>query len=214
MKIAIPAGLTRSLISKAMQNKLWEKGDRALYEFCRREPRHNDISSTVPKLWLIGRSYAAPIERGAGGGDLDKIYSEAAIKLKKSRLDEKLSRLKPSDHPDCELALGIHNLVIGCLPDKNGYSKCRRSVASKYLHFHRPEQFVLFDSRAKSAVAKFFVLEKNDIWPKITADRQYYAFVQKCEAIKVEIAEKFDIQLTNKELDKVLLRFSKHSQKA
>lgn len=44
-------------------NSRWEYGNSVLYRMCEEEPEHKEIDVIVGKIWLIGRSYAAAIER-------------------------------------------------------------------------------------------------------------------------------------------------------
>jgi hypothetical protein len=191
-------------VLETIGNPLWVVANETLYDLCRRNASHRAIPDVVAKLVLIGRSYAAPIERGAGGAHLDIVYREAAIKLSKSGIDDKLSKLGHSACPTSDAALRIHVLVMECLPPKNGRPKCRRSVASKYLHFHRPEQFVLFDNRAVSAASKFVRAESKGA-PTVDHDRQYFRHAVKCEAIKAEIGQRIGIALNNRQIDELLL---------
>ncbi len=38
-------------------------GNGILYDMCKKYPRHNNESEIIAKIWIIGRSYAASIER-------------------------------------------------------------------------------------------------------------------------------------------------------
>jgi hypothetical protein len=38
-------------------------GNNCLYSLCEKYPRHKNVDEVVAKLWLIGRSYAAALER-------------------------------------------------------------------------------------------------------------------------------------------------------
>ena len=44
----------------------WAFGNEVLYRMCRESPLHEDPDVVVGKVWLIGRSYAAAIERRSG----------------------------------------------------------------------------------------------------------------------------------------------------
>ena len=44
-------------------NSRWEYGNSVLYRMCEEEPEHKQIDVIVGKIWIIGRSYAAAIER-------------------------------------------------------------------------------------------------------------------------------------------------------
>jgi len=51
-----------------------------LYDLCKQHPLHTDADEIVGKVWLIGRSYAAAIERckNADSFDGDFYYDVAA----------------------------------------------------------------------------------------------------------------------------------------
>lgn len=64
-------------------NSRWKYGNSVLYRMCEEEPEHKQIDVIVGKIWLIGRSYAAAIERRKNAvvvGD-DFYYDEVAPKL-------------------------------------------------------------------------------------------------------------------------------------
>lgn len=42
---------------------VWDIGNRILYDMCGAHPEHSQDGEIVAKVWLIGRSYAASIER-------------------------------------------------------------------------------------------------------------------------------------------------------
>ena len=60
-------------------NHRWEFGNSILYRMCEENPLHNDADVIVGKIWLIGRSYAAAIERrrNADGYQGDDFYFDA-----------------------------------------------------------------------------------------------------------------------------------------
>jgi hypothetical protein len=74
------------------------------------------------------------------------------------------------------------------------------------LHFHRPEQFVMLDTRATGAVGKFVKAFSGLTAPGI--DSLYSIHAAKCELTKAEIKRALDLKLSNRELDQVLLAFS------
>jgi hypothetical protein len=41
-------------------------GNHILYRMCHKQPGHTNVDVIAGKIWLIGRAYAAAIERGAG----------------------------------------------------------------------------------------------------------------------------------------------------
>ena len=47
----------------------WEFGNSILYQMCKDNPKHDQADVVVGKIWLIGRSYAAAIERRKNADD-------------------------------------------------------------------------------------------------------------------------------------------------
>ena len=92
--------LTAKLLHRTLsKDDPWSIGNQVLYDLCLRYPYHAVDAEIVAKIWLIGRAYAASIERGRGkaadsGLSNDRFYTGAVPKaLRKSRLDEKLKAL-------------------------------------------------------------------------------------------------------------------------
>lgn len=64
---------------------------------CSRYPSHNADDEIIAKIWLIGRSYAAAIERRKrqSEDDGDEFYTNnVAPKIRKSKIDQLLEPLK------------------------------------------------------------------------------------------------------------------------
>jgi hypothetical protein len=81
----------------------------------------------------------------------------------------------------------------------------KRSLASKYLHFHVPELFYIFDSRAEMAIrdCQEFIGKFNG--PKAPGDRVYSTFAAKCALLKSRCSTEFGLSLSPRELDNLLL---------
>ena len=50
-------------LEKAKAPSPWNVGNKVLYDLCRERPLHTDTQAVLAKIWLIGRAYAAAIER-------------------------------------------------------------------------------------------------------------------------------------------------------
>jgi hypothetical protein len=70
-------------------------GNEILYRMCERKPKHEDINIISSKVWIIGRAYAAAIERGVKkefrtglkpGEDFHQKIAAPAIK--KAKIDK------------------------------------------------------------------------------------------------------------------------------
>ncbi len=119
-------------------------GNKVLYRMCQEQPLHDSIDVIQGKLWLIGRSYAASIERKAGKNF--KIKHAAEI-IKNSKLDERIKTIADIDRLDnnnLSMILGVHSYFVKLLKEATGVEK--RSLASKYLHFHAPKSVLIYDS--------------------------------------------------------------------
>ena len=151
----------------------WSIGNQVLYDLCQRYPRHTVDSEIIAKIWLIGRAYSASIERGRGkaansGLSNDRFYAEAVPKaLRASRLDEKLgalAKLKETNESNVGPVLDAHTHLVHVFQGLTNKSK--RSLASKYLHFHRPDLFFIYDSRAVQGIRALGIPARDSMCPR------------------------------------------------
>src|ERR1019366_2260152 len=123
---------------------------------CEKEPKHEDIDIISSKVWIIGRAYAAAIERGVVGkfrrglkpGE-DFHQKKAAPAIKKSKIDkwiEAVSDIPRLTEENLKRSLECHKRMTDLFKKITGMEK--RSLASKYLHFHASNAFFIYDSRA------------------------------------------------------------------
>ena len=148
--------ITRADVDIALKPSPWDLGNQVLYKLCRDHPRHDRGDVIIAKIWLIGRTYAAAIERRKNAlASNDDFYETTVVeRIKGSPLDEWLGQLPKRGTDawaDLGLAVTIHKRLMDLFSDMTGLAK--RSLASKYLHFHRPDMFFLYDTRAKAALA-------------------------------------------------------------
>jgi len=133
----------------------WRIGNDALYDLCRARPRHKKEADVLAKIWLIGRSYAAAIERRNNGTqDNDRYYVTRVVPaIIKSPMDTWLADARQAGRASIKsaaVALEVHRKTTALFGRISGLNK--RSLASKYLHFHVPELFFIYDSRAVAAL--------------------------------------------------------------
>ena len=140
-------------------------GNEVLYRMCRDQPGHTNSDVIAGKIWLIGRAYAAAVERGAGKAILREAREKnkglpelIALDIAKSALDkwlESIDDVKKVDVENLDRVLAVHRKFVDLLKGlTKGKRATRRSFASKYLHFHKPLAFFLFDSRAQEKIHK------------------------------------------------------------
>lgn len=182
-----------------------------LYSLCADYPEHTDPEVVVAKLWLIGRAYAAPLERGRRTPRAPKnesFYTGVAVPaILSSSIDGWLHDLAGADltWDDLPLLLRTHRRLTDLFRAISG--KSQRSLASKYLHFHRPELFFIYDSRADAAARvecsdpRALELEKKD------ADPAYALFARRCLELIPVLQDELAVRVTPRVLDRYLLEY-------
>ncbi|SMM99355.1 hypothetical protein SPONL_542 [uncultured Candidatus Thioglobus sp.] len=182
-------------------------GNKVLYQMCNDQPLHNDIDIIVSKLWIIGRSYAASIERKAGK---DFKIENAAEIIKKSNIDGYIASVKNIDRLDSSniaLSLNAHKEFTSILKGITGIEK--RSLASKYLHFHMPKAFFIYDSIANKKIREKIRNKKSRFTITKNYDDEYEGFSLRCLYYR-ELFEKELGQLaTPRRIDMELLGYGK-----
>ena len=82
----------------------WTFANGILYQMCKENPSHDDRNVIVGKIWLIGRSYAAAIERRKNASDSndDFYYNVVAPKMISigSELDLRLDKIRQNKVED------------------------------------------------------------------------------------------------------------------
>lgn len=199
------------------ENSRWEFGNKILYKMCEEYPHHNDADVLSGKILLIGRSYAAAIERRKNADDYkgdDFYYDVVAPKMLEigDELDNRIESLKNNAGVifDCiPEILSTHKFLMDAFKEMTGLEK--RSLASKYLHFHCPEKFFIYDSRAKEAIRKIVKRPDKKILSEIVEyDPEYGDFV--CRMLELQkyldeklVDEKLGGHVTPRSIDSFLL---------
>jgi len=142
---------------------LYSRTDEVLYDMCRKWSNHRDLSIVQAKVRIIGRVYAAGVERKGEKDKTKGIYETVAKILQKkqtwidSEINE-LNRFKSLSIQSYERILRLHGYIVRLLK-KGTKSKLNfRSFVSKYLHFHVPI-VPLFDSVASN------IINRSDWYP-------------------------------------------------
>ena len=224
--------ISEERIKKARNQDMWGFANQILYDLCQRNPKHDDDSVIIAKVWLIGRAYAAAIERRKPTKNITLVNSDAeqqdssedfyvkevAPKIKSigSELDERIRRISCYSRITEALLPQIvdtHWFLTNVFSDISGMNK--RSLASKYLHFHVPNMFYIFDSRAYTRVGSITPKAKElkrDIRRCLcekSCDESYLDFVAKAYILNEKIYndENRKVWLTPRQLDSLLLNY-------
>lgn len=184
-----------------------------LYKLCADNFEHDKVNKILAKTIIIGRTYAVSLNR-----DRDRNFDERKKSINddfyqkqvvpifmKSKLDDQLRVLLKFNSATEALknALSTHYYLTKKLHRINNQNK--RSFSSKYLHFHVPNAFFIYDSRAKLAINEF--VKKDDIpnTSKYKFDKEYELFFYKCLFLQKRILESTNLLLTPRQLDNYLL---------
>jgi hypothetical protein len=200
----------RAQVLDAMSPSPWDFGNLLLYDLCRDYPSHSDDPTILAKVLLIGRVYAAAIERRhteGGSRTSDRFYiDKVAPTIRHSGIDSWLERARqaPPGNPDTlRIVIEVHSKTTELFGKISGLQK--RSLASKYLHFHLPQHFYIFDSRAQMAIRAFSgLLPRASRWNG-AADPEYRKFAEKCFHLIEHCAGRFGLRLLPRQLDNLLL---------
>lgn len=203
-----PIKITKHHVNKAKQKSEWDFGNKILYNLCGEYPYHKNIGQIVAKIWLIGRSYAAAIERRKKAKEYnDTFYTEVVgPTIMKSAIDQwinSLIKFRFSTFDNIENILTVHGNLMNLIKEMTGMKK--RSLTSKYLHFHKPNLFFIYDSRAINSIRKLTPPAKTKLKTRTNIDVEYAKFCLRCIKLRDEIKGKFDTHLSPRELDNLLL---------
>ncbi len=194
---------------------VWTFGNRMLYRMCQEYPAHEEVSVVAGKMLLIGRSYAAAVERRVIPSASDRIATDAfyelyvAPALIASKIDSKLRQIQ--QHPEFSvqslpLVLDAHHHLVAIMQRLVNQSK--RSLASKYLHFHAPAQVPIYDSIAAGRLSQLMPRRRVKYSSLGDVDATYARFALLLLNLRDDVEREFGARLTPRELDRLLLQTS------
>jgi len=213
-RVIVPT-LSTEVISKAVAKSPWDFGNKVLYEMCRENPDHKEDGVILGKIWLIGRSYSAAIERrrGKASANADAFYeNEVVPTIRNSGIDGWFGELRSADMDDLALHLEAHKRVMDLFARISGTDN--RSLASKYLHFHFPERFFIYDSRAQKSISRLTKPEGRRLPPLRGRDYDYACFFVRCVKLRKKLETQLAKAISPRDLDNILLAFSSQKDAA
>lgn len=202
------------MVDQAKGSHDWDLGNTILYDMCKANPLHADVPCVIAKVWLIGRSYAAAIERGRKKkGQSDEFYVQVVgPTIVDSEIDSWIGsakRCKGVSRSSIDVTLDVHHRTTKLLKKISSVGK--RSLASKYLHFHVPEMFYLFDTRALKALRTLSSYIGSVSDTRKPCDEKYGKFARRCLALQERVEADHSEHLSPRQLDNLLLQL--HSAK-
>jgi len=193
----------------------WDFGNQILYDLCRDNFEHKKNGRILAKVLFIGRIYAAAVERRKVKDEYisDNFYFEVVgPTLMASDIDERLARLKSYRTLTKNIIpeiLATHNSIVKMFNGPTGLKK--RSFSSKYLHFHLPNLFFIYDSRAERALRQIsrHVPKALKHFKKIpNTDDEYARFFCKCLDMKRQIEQQHNAQISIRQFDNLLINWA------
>jgi len=198
---------TGEFVRQALKEQsVWDLGNQTLYELCRKHPDHRSVDTIVAKVWLIGRSYASAIERRRVNREVtgDDFYvGVVAPAIRASKIDHWFAELRPLRRPAPHVVVAVHKRLTDLFRQISGQDK--RSLASKYLHFHVPKAVYIYDERASRAIRQVTSPLRSRARGLTEYDDEYAQFYLRCEVLRAQLEQVIGRAMTPREVDKVLL---------
>lgn len=203
---------SKKQIEKSQQETLWGHGNNILYNLCKNNYEHKKDDVIITKVLFIGRIYAAALERNSVNKNIDNTtfyFNTIPSTFGKSELDDRLSNLKAIGEltkDNIPSVLETHKYLMDTIKPITDLNS--RSFCSKYLHFHLPNLFFIYDSIALRNMgtyisripnAQYKIIRDNEF------DNEYAKFFCKCFVLRNEIKTQYEIELTTRQLDNLLL---------
>lgn len=211
----------------------WDISNQILYNMCQQYPSNTDSQSILAKTLIIGRTYAASIERRKVKSTIedaqpvaeiinDDFYVNHVVPIFQGlKLDDHIDEIRQwANTPLVSLSdeqiikvLSLHKILSGAFAKETGLQK--RSFASKYLHFHLSNIYFIYDSRAYAAlnlVLKEVKPPGKRIVDTEQADQEYASFFMKCLRL-LDYYKTVDenLPITPRQLDNLLIEISNQS---
>ncbi len=195
------------ILVECTKPQVWDVGNETLYRLCAERPNHTDLGEIVSKVWIIGRTYAAAIERRKYRKESknDDFYRTVVGKHIKNAQVDSWIHFDPTDWED-DAIVKAHGKLTCLFKNISGLNK--RSLASKYLHFHNPDLVYIYDSRAKLGLKRL----TKELGLKMAkpshlngCDDEYHQFYVQCQQVITELAKENSISLSPRQLDNALI---------
>ncbi len=202
-------------VATAMKDNSWTLGNQVLYDMCRNHPSQSETTAIVSKFWLIGRAYSAAIERRHTSKeepllDGENFYEHRLAPIyKQAGFDYVFAPLYDYEdiaESNLKHILEVHFKLTQTLQEVAG--QWNLSLASKYLHFHFPKLFYIYDSRAHSGLGRYVLGWQKQKLPTGSHHDVYYKFSLAMIALRDEIKSNYGLALSPQHLDGIVLQIN------
>ena len=192
--------IQKKLVIEAQKSRGYDFSNKILYDLCSQNPSHEEEEIIIAKVLMIGRVYAAAIERRKDGIKYRDYYTQNVAPNMKN-VDKILRPLTEGSENTSEETLRIHKEVQEVFKVISNQNK--PSLTSKYLHFHFPDLFYIFDSVANNKSRRVLknVCEPISYKTVDSVDNEYSKFYQRCAHIRKTIKDQTGVDLNPRHLD-------------
>lgn len=194
---------TREFIEDTLSGVLVDPRIRALYELCFMHRFHNQDEIVADKLRMIVR---ACVDQGQAIAEYSPEL--AAHLIVRSGVDRWFASLATAEHIDPALKFDLHKRVMDVFVDLPETQA--RSLASKYLHYHFPELFFIYDAGVERAA---YDLGEGECGYLARGDHDplYSSFFACCRKLSDRYGNAIGRPLNPRELDMVLRAWHHHA---
>ncbi len=187
-------------------------GYKVLRDLCSNNLKHTEPGKIYAKIWIIGRSYAAPIDRRKNKtkDNNNKFYIERVVPTIQNSGDyldlqiEKLCKYENLNEENIKEALDLHKYLTDVFNTLTGLNM--RSLASKYLHFHCPKMFFIYDSIANREIKELVKKVKSIKYTNF--DPEYVDFCYRSLALMnyIKATKPYEKAITPRDIDNILYK--------
>lgn len=204
---------SKEQIKMSQEKTLWDHGNKILYDLCKKNFKHKRDDVIITKVLFVGRIYAAALERRKinKNEDASTFYIKRVVPVfKKPEFDVRfaeLRKIKMLSIENIPIVLETHNYLMKILSKITGHNN--RSFCSKYLHFHFPGLFFLYDSIASCNLKDFkskVSIDLMDILKRKDIDIEYSKYFCRCFDFRNDINRMYNTKLTTRQIDNLLLK--------
>jgi hypothetical protein len=188
-------------------NADWGLVDQVLYGLCREHPGHDDLRTVTAMLALVGRVYAAGLERRVTPppGQQAIVVIAHHVLRHGAEVDAIIQALhsvrEPLDFQSMGLIVEQHGHLNRLLQKVATDGKAPRSFSSKYLHFHNPV-IPIYDEYTRQSLSRMVPWERSYTLVSLPphGDREYWRYCVRFLRL-YEACEQAGLDATVKTLD-------------
>jgi hypothetical protein len=147
-------------VKKCKDPQPWDLTNGILYNLCKNHFGHTKRNEIIAKTMIIGRTYSVSLDRKKPDKEMETydFYTKLVYNALRNQSFctnlKRLKRKKVLNEKNLIEILKTHKQLIDLLQKCVNNKQCLHSFASKYLHFHLPKLFYIYDKYANAEIRK------------------------------------------------------------